>query len=186
MLKNTSTRNLTCRHNDPLLFCGTVWRTSNLRACAWLCVRGMISQFAAFITAHVSGAFGHTTVHRGLTTRETEEDTWVRLWTSQMSTALVWLSSTCCLKRQLYIFPVQYNIWALTHPTHTHSPGTIKRFTSPPRVLWSWTHPLWFSGIGAVLGLAEPTGGCYLPLHVHAGGAGKGCLKDWLVLAHHR
>lgn len=57
---------LTRWDNDPLLLCGTAGWGGGLRADAGLRVRGLIRHRAA-ITAHVSGAFGDTAVHRRLT-----------------------------------------------------------------------------------------------------------------------
>lgn len=62
----------TCGHYDSLLLCGAVGRGGGLGAGAGLRVRGLVGQLTPFVAAHVSGAFGHTAVHRGLTTVERE------------------------------------------------------------------------------------------------------------------
>lgn len=56
---------LTCRHDDPLLLCGAVGRGGRLGADAGLQVRGLVRHRGP-VVAHVSGALGDATVHRGL------------------------------------------------------------------------------------------------------------------------
>lgn len=67
---------LTCRHDDPLLFCGAAGWGGRLGTRLW--VRGLIWHRGS-VVAHVPGALGDTAVHRGLTAR-TDGGESVRSW----------------------------------------------------------------------------------------------------------
>lgn len=56
---------LTCRHDDPLLLCGTAGWGGSLGADARLWVWGLVWHRGPII-AHVSGTFSDAAVHRGL------------------------------------------------------------------------------------------------------------------------
>lgn len=67
------------------------------------------------------------------------------------------------------------------------SPGSIDVFTSFPRVLRRWPHPLRVSGLWTLLrGLTEPAGRCHLSLHVHGRGCSVGRFEYGLILTHYR